>query len=153
MGVEETLQQMGIVLPPAPKPVAAYVPAVQAGNLLFISGQLPFQEGKLTYMGKLGKDLTVEEGYQAAKRCAINALSVVKGMVGGDWSRVQRIVRISGFVASTEGFTDQPKVVNGASEFFQAVFGRNGEHARSAVGVNELPLGASVELEVIVQIV
>ncbi len=152
MGVEEKLKEMGIVLPTAPKPVAAYVPAVQAGNLVFVSGQLPFVDGKIKYTGKLGKDLTIAEGYEAAKLCAINALSIVKSVIGDDWSKVQRIVRLSGFVASADGFTDQPKVINGASEFFQAVFGTAGEHARSALGVNELPLGAAVELEVIVQV-
>ncbi|RMF87997.1 MAG: RidA family protein [Nitrospinota bacterium] len=153
MGVEERLRQMGIEVPPAPQPAAAYVPAVEVGKLVFISGQLPLQAGTLKYQGKVGRDLTWEEGYEAAKLCALNTLGVIKAVVGGDWSRVQRIVRLSGFVASAEGFTEQHKVINGASEFFKAVFDTQGEHARSAIGVNELPLGAAVELETIVQLV
>lgn len=151
MSIQDRLLELGIALPEPPKPVAAYIPAVTFGHLVFISGQLPSVAGQVKYAGKIGADLTPEEGYQAARLCAINALSVLAGEVG-DLERVIRIVRVGGFVNSAPGFTGQPQVINGASELLGAVFGDNGRHARAAVGVNELPLNAAVEVELLAAI-
>ena len=145
--VLDKLQSLGIDLPAAPKAVANYLPAVQAGDLVIVSGQLPLKDGQLTCTGKLGDDVTIDAGYAAARQCAINALAALSGVIGGDWSRVAQVVRLGGFVASASGFTDQPKVVNGASDLMVEVFGDIGRHARAAVGVAELPLGAAVEVE------
>lgn len=151
MSVLERLKELGYELPEAPKPVAAYIPAVKTGNLVFTSGVLPMKDGKLLYDKEVGGFLnSIEYGYEAAKLCALNALSVINDLVGLD--NVERVVKVTGFVNSADSFTDQPKVINGASEFLFEVFGENGRHARSAVGVNELPLGASVEVEMIVQV-
>ena len=149
----DRLAELGITLPTPPKPVAAYVPAVISGHQIYVSGQLPSQGGQIVYKGKLGRDVSIEDGYQAARLCAINALAVIADAIGHDWSKLVRIVRVGGFVASAEGFTDQPKVVNGASELFQAVLGDRGIHARAAVGVSELPLGAAVEVEILAEII
>jgi len=148
---EKKLKEMSISIPEAPKPVAAYVPAVKIDKYVYTAGQIPFVEGKLKYKGKLGKDLSVEEGYEAAKICAINCLSAVKSLIG-NLDNIEKIVKVTGFVNSAPGFNEQPKVVNGASEFLGEVFGEKGAHARSAVGVNELPLDAPVEIEMIVKI-
>jgi enamine deaminase RidA (YjgF/YER057c/UK114 family) len=144
--VQSRLGELGIALPETPKPVAAYVPAVVAGRWVYISGQLPVEGGKIKFSGKLGAGVTVEEGYAAARLCGINCLAALKSAVG-DLNRVERVVKVTGFVASAPGFTAQPAVVNGASELFKAVFGEAGAHARAAVGVAELPLGAVVEVE------
>ena len=145
------IKELGYELPVVPTPVAAYVPAVRTGNLIMTSGALPIKNGELLYKGKLdGVAITEEMGYEAAKLCILNGLSIINDAVGLD--NVEQIVKITGFVASAEGFTNQPKVVNGASELLVAIFGKNGEHARSAVGVAELPLNASVEIEMIVQV-
>lgn len=146
--VEEKLKELGIELPPVAKPVAAYVPAVQAGKWVYISGQLPFRQGKLEKTGKAGKDATLEEAYAEAKQCAVNCIAALKS-IAGDLDNVEKIVKVSGFVASAPGFNDQPKVVNGASELFGQVFGDAGKHARAAVGVAELPLNAIVEVELV----
>ena len=151
MTVEEKLRQMGLELPEPPKPVASYLPCVRTGNLLFISGQVPREKGVLRFSGHLGGNLNVEDGRQAARLCALNALSAVKQELG-TLDRVRRIVKLTGFVASAAGFTDQPKVVDGASVFLAELFGERGQHARAAVGVNELPLGSAVELEMIVEV-
>lgn len=145
--VLDKLASLGIALPEAPKAVANYLPAVIAGDTVIVSGQLPLKEGKLTCTGKLGADVSIDDGYAAARQCAINALAALNGVIGGDWDRVAQVVRLGGFVASADGFTDQPKVVNGASDFMVEVFGDQGRHARAAVGVAELPLGAAVEVE------
>lgn len=151
--VEAALGRLGIELPAAPKPVASYVPFVRAGNLLFVSGQLPSQGGKVQVTGVVGDGgLSVEEGAKAARLCAINALAVLKDACGGDLEKVVRIVRLGVFVASVNGFTGQPAVANGASELMAAVFGDKGKHARAAVGVNTLPLGAAVEVEVVAEV-
>ncbi len=151
--IDATLQRLGVQLPAAPKPVAAYVPFVRTGNLVFVSGQLPSQEGKVQVSGVVGAGgLSVEEGARAARLCVINALAVLKEACGGDLERVVRIVRIGVFVASTEGFTEQPKVANGASELLVEIFGDKGRHARAAVGVNTLPLGAAVEVEIMAEV-
>jgi enamine deaminase RidA (YjgF/YER057c/UK114 family) len=144
------LAQLGLTLPPVTPPVAAYVPAVQTGQHVYVSGQVPFADGKLLATGKVGAEVSPAEAKELARRCALNALAAVDALVGLD--RVARVVKVVGFVASAPGFTGQPGVINGASELFGAVFGPAGQHARSAVGVAELPLGAPVEVEVIVEI-
>ena len=148
---EEKLKQMGIDLPGAPKPLASYVPAVQTGKYIYTSGQIPLVAGELKFKGKLGADLSEEQGYQAARVCAINCLSAVRGLAGS-LDRIESIVKVTGFVNSAPGFFNQPKVINGASDFLGEVFGEAGSHARSAVGVAELPLDAAVEVEMIVKI-
>jgi enamine deaminase RidA (YjgF/YER057c/UK114 family) len=149
--VEKRLAELGIVLPVAAAPAANYVPFVLAGTQLILSGQLPFQEGKLIHLGHLGDALTIDEGYQAARLCGINLIAQIKAAVG-DLDRVRRILRLGGFVASTATFRDQPKVVNGASDLMVEVFGEAGRHARSAVGVSSLPLGVAVEVDAVVEV-
>ncbi|MEU4739517.1 RidA family protein [Actinosynnema sp. NPDC023658] len=144
------LAELGIELPDVAAPVAAYVPAVRSGQLVLTSGQLPFVEGSLAATGKVGGDVSPEEAKAHARTCALNALAAVHDLVGLD--AVVRVVKLVGFVASAEGFTGQPAVVNGASDLLGEVFGEAGRHARSAVGVAELPLGAPVEVELIVEI-
>ena len=151
MSFEAKLTEMGIVVPEAPKPVAAYVPAVQIGDIIYTSGQIPFVDGKIKYKGKLGKDVTIEQGYNAARVCVINALAAVKSLAGS-LDNIEKIVKVVGFVNSAPGFTDQPKVINGASELLAEVFGQAGAHARSAVGVAELPIDSAVEVELIVKL-
>ena len=146
MDVEARLAELGIVLPEPARSVANYVPYVVAGDLLLISGQLPFADGRVI-TGRLGEDMALEEGIAAARACGIGILAQIRAAVDGDWTRVRRILRLGGFVNSADGFTDQPKVINGASDLMVAVFGEAGRHARAAVGVNTLPLGAAVEVE------
>jgi enamine deaminase RidA (YjgF/YER057c/UK114 family) len=148
---DEKLKQLGITLPLPPKPVATYVPAVQAGDLLFLSGVLPFQDGKLALEGKLGRDLTVEQGYESARIALLNALAIVRSHLG-TLDLVTQVVRLVGHVASAEGFVQQPAVVNGASDLLVQLFGEAGRHARVAVGAAQLPLNAPVELELILQV-
>lgn len=152
MSYEEQLKELGIELPQAPKPVATYIPAVRAGNLLFLSGVLPMQNGQLAFTGKLGRDLTVEQGMQAAKMALLNALAIAKQELG-TLDRITRVVKVVGHVASAEGFTDQPQVLNGASDLLVEIFGDAGRHARVAIGAAELPRRAAVELEVILAVV
>jgi len=152
MSIEARLAELGITLPAPAAPVAAYVPAVDANGLLHISGQLPFREDGTIVTGRLGQDVDVAQGAEAAKRCGIMLIAQIKAALGGDLSRVERIVKLGAFIASTADFTDQPKVANGASELMQDVFGEAGRHARSAVGVPVLPLGAAVEIDAIVAI-
>ena len=151
MTIEERLTQLGITLPSAPKPLATYVPACLAGDLLFVSGVLPFHNGKLTMTGKLGQELSVEQGYEAAQTALLNALAIVQQELGV-LDRVKQVVRMTGHVASASGFSEQPAVINGASDFLVKVFGEHGRHARLALGSAELPLHAPVELELIVQV-
>jgi enamine deaminase RidA (YjgF/YER057c/UK114 family) len=143
--IDARLAELGLALPEAAAPVAAYVPAVEAGGLLHISGQLPFRDGKVI-TGRLGEDVTLEGGQEAAEACALMLLAQIRKALGG-FERVERVVKLGVFVNSTPGFTDQPKVANGASELMQAVFGEAGRHARAAVGVAALPLGAAVEVD------
>jgi len=152
MNIIETLKQMNITLPRPAAPLAAYVPVVVSGGFAYVSGQLPMKDGKLAYSGIFGKNIDIENGQKAAEICAINILAALAGAVGDDLSRVERLVKISGFCASTPEFTDHPKVINGASEFFKKVMGDNGAHARAALGVAALPLGAAVEIEAIFKI-
>lgn len=151
MSIEAKLAELGLELPEAAAPVAAYVPAVEAGGLLHISGQLPFVDGQLV-KGRLGVDVDEATGYDAARRCALMLLAQVKKAVNGDWSRVERIVKLGVFVNSAPEFTDQAKIANGASELIQGLFGDAGLHARSAVGVAVLPLGAAVEVDAIIAV-
>jgi enamine deaminase RidA (YjgF/YER057c/UK114 family) len=146
------LAELGLVLPTAPKPVAAYIPAVRTGNLVFISGQLPFKDGQLLAVGPVPASVTIEQAQAAARQCVLNALAVLADQIGGSLDRVQRIVRLGVFVCSSAGFTEQPKVANGASELLQQLFGENGRHARAAVGSIALPLGASVEVEMLAEV-
>jgi enamine deaminase RidA (YjgF/YER057c/UK114 family) len=148
---EDKLRELGIALPSAPAAVGAYDPWVRTGNLIVTSGQLPWQDGKLVCTGKLGTDVTIEQGYQAARTCAINAVAQLKAAVG-DLDKVVRIVRLDGFVQSGPGFQDQPKVLNGASELFNQVFGPRGRHTRTAIGISEMPLNAPVQLAVIAEV-
>ena len=148
--VSARLAELGVTLPAVTKPLAAYVPAVRTGNLVYTAGQLPLQDGAKTHTGKVGAEVTPEQAKAAARVCALNALAAIDALVGID--SVTRIVKVVGFVASAPGFTGQPGVVNGASEFLGEVFGEAGAHARSAVGVSELPLGAPVEVELIVEV-
>jgi len=150
-GVEGRLQSLGFELPVVAAPLAAYVPAMRSGNLIFTSGQLPTRNGELVAAGIVGKDLTVEEAKAAAEVCALNAIAAVKSVLG-NLDNVRRVVKVVGFVASTPEFTQQPAVVNGASELLLAVFGDIGKHARSAVGVAALPINAPVEVELIVEV-
>jgi enamine deaminase RidA (YjgF/YER057c/UK114 family) len=148
---EERLQELGVDLPAPAAPVAAYVPCVRTGNLVYVSGQVPSVDGKPTHLGHLGDDVDLEAGRAAARTCAVNVLAALKAELG-ELSRVRRVVKVTGFVASTPGFTDHPKVVNAASELFGEVFGDAGRHARAAVGVAALPLGVPVEVEAIVEV-
>jgi enamine deaminase RidA (YjgF/YER057c/UK114 family) len=150
MGAREKLAELGLELPPVNPPLAAYVPAVRTGNHVYVSGQLPMVDGKLPATGKVGAEVDAEDAKSMAQRCALNALANIDDLVGLD--NVVRVVKVVGFVASAPGFTGQPGVINGASELFGAVFGDAGKHARSAVGVAELPLGSPVEVEVIVEV-
>lgn len=146
----ERLVELGIELPAVVAPLAAYVPAVRTGNLVYTSGQLPMVDGALPQAGKVGAEVTAEEAKGLARTCALNALAAVHSLVGVD--SVVRVVKVVGFVASAPGFNGQPGVVNGASELLGDVFGDAGVHARSAVGVSELPLNAPVEVELIVEV-
>ena len=151
MSIEARLQELGVTLPTPVKPVANYVPTVQTGNLVFISGQIPAGPNGPEFIGKLGADCDIETGRAAAKLCAINLIAQLKGAVG-DLEKVVRVVKLTGFVNSTGDFTDHPKVVNGASDFFVEVFGDKGRHSRSAMGVAGLPFGVAVEVEGIFEV-
>jgi enamine deaminase RidA (YjgF/YER057c/UK114 family) len=148
--VEDLLKSLGMVLPEVPVPLAAYVPAKKMGQVVFTAGQLPIQKGELICKGLLGQDVDVEQAYQAARICTLNALAAIKGIVK-DLDQIVQVVRVVGYVASTSTFTQQPAIVNGASELLLEIFGEVGKHARSAVGVASLPLNASVEIELTVE--
>jgi enamine deaminase RidA (YjgF/YER057c/UK114 family) len=149
--IEEILRKLEINLPDSPVPLAAYVPAKQSGNLVFTAGQLPIVNGELISKGLLGQDVEIEDAKKAARICTLNALAAIKGVVG-DLDRIKQIVRVVGYVASVPTFTQQPAVVNGASELLLEIFGEAGKHARSAVGMAVLPLNASVEIELTVEV-
>ena len=150
MTASARLAELGIALPPVIAPLAAYIPAVRTGNLVYTSGQLPLESGELSHTGKVGSEVSPEQAKAAARICALNALAAIEALVGID--AVSRVVKLVGFVASAPGFTGQPGVVNGASEVLGEIFGDAGAHARSAVGVAELPLNAPVEVELIVEV-
>jgi len=149
---EKLLKDLGITLPKPAKPVASYEGFIRTGNLVFVSGQIPVVDGKVAVTGKLGAGVSLEDGQKAARLCAINVLAQLNEATGHDLSKVTRVVKVTGFVAATPDYTDVPKVVNGASDLFAAVFGDRGKHARAAVGVAVLPLDSSVEVEAIVEV-
>ena len=151
MQAEARLKEMGIELPPAVTPVANYVPAVRSGSLVFLSGHGPFKEDGSLITGKVGSELTEEQGYEAARRVAVGLLGSLKAEIG-DLEKVKRVVKVLGLVNCTSDFTDQPKVINGASDLLVEVFGARGKHARSAVGTNALPMNIAVEIEMIVEV-
>jgi enamine deaminase RidA (YjgF/YER057c/UK114 family) len=149
--IEERLKALGIEIPEAPKPVAAYIPAVLDNNMVYTAGQLPFVAGELKFKGKLGKDISEEDAQRAAEICAVNCLSVVKSVIGS-LNNIEKIIKLNVYVNSADDFTAQPKIANGASEFIVKIFGEAGKHARSAVGVAQLPLNAPVEIDMIVKV-
>jgi enamine deaminase RidA (YjgF/YER057c/UK114 family) len=149
--IEEKIKELGFEVPEVAKPLAAYIPAKQVGVLVMTSGQVPLVKGEIKYKGKVGKELTEEEGQLAAKVCALNCLAAIKGVIG-NLDKIVEVVKLTVFVASTEDFTAQPKVANGASELIGKIFGDAGKHVRSAVGVTALPLNAAVEIEMIVRV-
>ena len=148
MSYERKVKELRLELPPPPKPLATYVPAIQAGVFLFLSGVLPMRDGQLAFSGKLGRDLTVEQGMEAARLALMNALAIAKQELG-TLDRIARVVKVVGYVASAEGFVQQPQVLNGASDLLVEIFGEVGRHARVAVGAAELPRGAPVEIEIV----
>jgi enamine deaminase RidA (YjgF/YER057c/UK114 family) len=149
--IVKRLESLGITLPPVVKPVANYLPYVRTGNLIFTAGQLPLANGQLLHAGLLGAGVSIEQGNACARQCAVNILAIAQAATG-DLSKIRRIVKIVGFVASAPGFTDQPKVVNGASDLLVEVFGDIGKHARSAVGMAVLPMNAPVEVEAVIEV-
>lgn len=149
--IEDKLQQMGITIPPVPKPVAAYIPARKAGSLVFVSGQGPAIEGEFVHVGKVGINKTVQEGYEAARICALNCLAAVKDLVGS-LDEVQEIVQVRGFVNCAPDFGEQPEVINGASELLLEIFGDAGKHARAALGTSSLPRDITVEVEIVARV-
>lgn len=149
--IEQRLLELGIMLPPPPEPRFTYIPCIQTGNLIYLSGQDCRINGELMFEGKLGSDITIEQGQAAARQTIINCLAVMKGYLG-DLDRVAKVVKMLGFVNSAKGFADQPYVMNGASDLLVAVFGENGKHARSAIGTSELPFHTPVEIELIVEV-
>lgn len=151
MGFEAKLKELGITLPDPAKPADAYLPAVRDGDYVYTSGQIPLVKGQLKFQGKVGKDLPLEEGYEAAKICAINCLAAIKSVVG-NLDNIEQVIKVVGFVNSAPGFVDQPKVIIGASELVGEVFGCAGEPDCSAVGVGELPINSAVEVEMIVKV-
>ena len=152
MSASENLKKLNINLPPAPDPVGAYVAFKKTGKLIFISGQLPIDSDGKPIKGKIGKDLSLEDGQKAAKFCAINILAQAKKAAGGDLDKIKKCIKITGFVNSTDNFIDQPKVINPASELLSSVFGDDGKHARAAVSTNSLPLGVAVEIDAIFEV-
>jgi enamine deaminase RidA (YjgF/YER057c/UK114 family) len=151
MSFEARIKELDLTIPEPSRPVANYVLAVQAGNLVFVSGHVPIVSGQLLMNGKLGRDLSLEQGQEAARQALLNSLAAVRSLTG-TLDAITRIVKLNGWVASAEGFSNQPQVVNGASLLLEEIFGEAGKHARAAIGVAELPLGAPVELELIVEV-
>ena len=151
MNPETKLQELGLTLPQPPAAAGAYVPAVRTGNLLYLAGTLPMRDGKIVYAGKVGKEFTLEQGAEAAQLCTLNALANAKVALGS-LDAIVRVVMVNGFVNGVDGFSDSPKVLNGASEFLLKVLGDAGKHARAAVSVNGLPLGAAVEVQLVLEV-
>ena len=151
MSIEDKLTELGITLPEAPAAVAAYQPWIRTGNLIFTSGQLPFRDGEIAFAGKLGAEVSDEDGYQAARQAALNALAQIKSATG-DLDKVQKIVRIEGYIHCAEGYRGHPQVLNGASYLIAEIFGDRGQHTRLALGINEMPLNAAVQLSMTVEI-
>ena len=149
---DENIKNLGLNIPDLPKALANYVPYKIIGKTIYISGQAPVQNGELIYKGKVGSDITVEDGIEAAKLCVINIIAAVKTGLNGDWDKLDSFVKLTGYVNCRDNFTDQPKVINGASDMLVDIFGEQGRHARVAVGSNALPLGIAVEIDAIVQL-
>ncbi len=149
---EENIKNLGLNIPDLPKALANYVPYKIIGKTIYISGQAPVQNGELIYKGKVGSDITVEDGIEAAKLCVINIIAAVKKGLDGDWDKLDSFVKLTGYVNCQDNFTDQPQVINGASDMLVDIFGEQGRHARVAVGSNALPLGIAVEIDAIVQL-
>lgn len=149
--IEEKLKSLNIILPVPPKPAGSYIPVVITGNLAFVSGQIPMQDGKVVFTGKVPTEKSIEDAQKAAKICAINILAQLKANLGS-LDRIAKIVRVSGFVNSTPDFAEQPKVINAASDLFFDIFGEKGKHSRIAVGVSSLPLNSTVEIDAVVEI-
>ncbi|MCB9744104.1 MAG: RidA family protein [Alphaproteobacteria bacterium] len=150
--IDARLAELGITLPQATAPVANYLPYVVAGDLIFVSGQIPMIGGVVQGVGRLGEDFDVSEGYALARVCGLNLIAQAQAAAGGDLDRIKRVVRLGGFVACADRFKDQPKVINGASDLMVEVFGERGRHARAAVGTNALPLGVAVEIEAVFEL-
>jgi len=150
--IDEKLRSLGITLPSPPKPAGSYIPVVTSGNLAFVSGQIPLQDGKVAYTGKVPTEQTIEDAKSAAKICAINILAQLKANLGS-LDKISKIVRVSGFVNSTGDFTEQPKIINAASDLFFEIFGDKGKHSRIAVGVSSLPLNSTVEIDMIAEFI
>lgn len=148
---ESRLQELGLTLPDPPAAAGAYVPAVRTGNLLYLAGTLPMRDGKIISLGKVGREIDLVQAAEAAKLCTLNALANAKAALGS-LDKITRVVMVSGFVNGIDGFSDSPKVLNGASEFLLQIFGESGKHARAAVSVNGLPLGASVEVQIVLEV-
>lgn len=149
---EENIKNLGLNIPELPKALANYVPFKIVGNTMYISGQAPVRNGEMIYKGKVGSDITIEEGIEAAKLCVINIIAAVKTGLEGDWGKLDCFVKLTGFVNCQDSFTDQPKIINGASDMLVEIFGDQGRHTRVAVGSNALPLGISVEIDAIIQL-
>ena len=149
---DENIKNLGLNIPDLPKALANYVPYKLIGKTIYISGQAPVQNGELIYKGKVGSDISIEEGVEAAKLCVINIIAVLKTGLEGDWDKLDSFVKLTGFVNCQDNFTDQPKIINGASDMLVEIFGDKGRHARVAVGSNALPLGIAVEIDAIVQL-
>ena len=149
---DENIKNLGLNIPDIPKALANYVPYKIIGKTIYISGQAPVQSGELIYKGKVGLDISIEDGIQAAKLCVINIISALKTGIEGDWDKLDSFVKLTGFVNCQDNFTDQPKIINGASDMLVEIFGDQGRHARVAVGSNALPLGIAVEIDAIVQL-
>jgi len=152
MNIADKLQELGLELPSAAAPAANYVPYVVSGKQIFISGQIPFLNGEAMHQGRVGDDLSIEQGAEAAKACALNILAQANAAVDGDWSKIKRLVKLGGFVQATQGFKDQPEVINGASNLFVEVLGDSGRHARFAVSAADLPRGVAVEIDAIFEL-
>lgn len=149
--VNDRIAELGIEIPKAPSPIASYIPSQRTGNLIYVSGQDCKKDGVLLYEGKLGKDLSIQEGSEAAKQCILNSLAIVQEQIG-DLNKVIKIIKLTGFVNSADGFVEQPYVINGASNLLEELFGERGKHARAALGSNELPFNTPVEIEMIVEV-
>ena len=149
---EENIKNLGLNIPELPKALANYVPYKIVGKTMYISGQAPVHNGELIYKGKVGSDITVEDGIEAARLCVINIIAAVKTGLEGDWSKLDSFVKLTGYVNCQDTFTDQPKIINGASDMLVEIFGDQGRHSRVAVGSNALPLGIAVEIDAIVQL-
>jgi enamine deaminase RidA (YjgF/YER057c/UK114 family) len=151
MSIEEKLTELGITLPEAPAAVAVYQPWIRTGNLIFTSGQLPWRDGEIAFAGKLGAEVSDEDGYQAARQCALNAIAQLKAATG-DLEKMRKIIRIDGYIHCVEGFRNHPQVLNGASDLVSEIFGERGQHTRLALGIHEMPLNAAVQLSMTAEI-